>query len=244
MMGAAVLQSSAPHFHGAATAGDLTDWGAQPEAIEGQSRSSGLLLHKSADGKVESGLWQCTPGAWRLAVPGDELCYFLSGRATYTEHNGETIDVAAGTVVHFPSGWTGRCDVQETMRNTYMLSVTPPTIDRGASPVLRRPESCATPADWGPVPTMIEGRSMTSGRLLHKGPGGSSETGIWVCTAGYWNCHVTRDEYCHFLSGRATYMHESSEVIEIRPDTVAFFPQHWKGTCRVHETVRKVYMIR
>ena len=29
-----------------------------------------------------------------------------------------------------------------------------------------------------------------------------------------------------------------------RPDTTAFFPQDWKGTCRVHETIRKVYMIR
>jgi len=55
---------------------------------------------------------------------------------------------------------------------------------------------------------------------------------------------VTNDEYCHFLSGRSTYVHESGEVIEIRPDTVAFFPQGWKGTCRVHDTVRKVYMIR
>jgi uncharacterized cupin superfamily protein len=146
--------------------------------------------------------------------------------------------------VHFPSGWTGRCDVLETMRNTYILSLTPATIDRGASPLLRQPESCPTPADWGPVPTMIEGQSMTSGRLLHKGPGGRSETGIWVCTPGYWNCHVTRDEYCHFVLGRATYVHESGEVIEIEPDTVAFFPQDWKGTCRVHETVRKVYMIR
>ena len=34
------------------------------------------------------------------------------------------------------------------------------------------------------------------------------------------------------------------KVIEIEPDTVAFFPQDWKGTCRVHETVSKVYMIR
>jgi uncharacterized cupin superfamily protein len=41
------------------------------------------------------------------------LLYFLSGRATYTEHNGETIDRHARTVVHFPSGWTGRCDVHE-----------------------------------------------------------------------------------------------------------------------------------
>jgi uncharacterized cupin superfamily protein len=243
-MGNAVLQSSAPRIYDAKTIGDLRDWGAQPDAIEGESKSSGLLLHKAPDGQAESGLWQCTPGSWRLSIPGDELCYFLSGHATYTEHNGETIDVTPGTVVHFPSGWTGRCDVHETMRNTYILSITPATIDRGASPMLRQPESCPTPADWGPVPTMIEGQSVTSGRLLHKGPGGRSETGIWVCTPGYWNCHVTRDEYCHFLLGRATYAHESGEVIEIKPDAVAFFPQDWKGTCRVHETVRKVYMIR
>ena len=32
-------------------------------------------------------------------------------------------------------------------------------------------------------------------------------------------------------------------VIEIVPGTVAFFPKGWKGTCRVHETIRKAYMI-
>jgi uncharacterized cupin superfamily protein len=99
-------------------------------------------------------------------------------------------------------------------------------------------------ADWGPVPTMIEGQSMTSGVLIHKGPDGENECGLWVCTPGTWECHVTRDEFCHFLEGRATYTHKSGEVIEIEPDTAAFFPAGWKGTCRVHETVRKVYMIR
>ena len=99
-------------------------------------------------------------------------------------------------------------------------------------------------ANWGPVPTMIEGQSMTSGLLIHKGPDGENECGLWVCTPGHWECHVTRDEFCHFLAGRATYTHESGEVIEIEPDTAAFFPKDWKGTCRVHETVRKVYMIR
>ena len=97
-------QSSAPHIYDAKTLADLKDWGVQPEAIEGQSRSSGLLLCKSGDQQVESGLWVCTPGSWRLSIPGDELCYFLSGRATYTEHNGETIEVTPGTVVHFPVG--------------------------------------------------------------------------------------------------------------------------------------------
>jgi MGT family glycosyltransferase len=99
-------------------------------------------------------------------------------------------------------------------------------------------------ADWGLVPSMLEGRSRTSGRVLHKGPAGQSECGIWRCTPGRWTCHVTRDEFCHFLSGRCTYVHESGEVIEIGPDTAAFFPQGWIGVCTVHEIVTKVYMIR
>ena len=98
--------------------------------------------------------------------------------------------------------------------------------------------------DWGVIPTMIEGESRTSGVILHQGANGESEAGVWICTPGYWDCHVTADEFCHFLEGRCTYTHESGDVIEIEPDTAAFFPKDWKGTCRVTETIRKVYMIR
>ncbi|MEX1107436.1 MAG: cupin domain-containing protein [Dongiaceae bacterium] len=242
-----MLISSAPHIPAARQYNDLVDWGMQPDMIDGQSQSSGRLLYKrdeNGERAIESGLWVCTPGSWRLSMPGDEICYFLEGRAVYTEHNGDTIDVGPETVVHFPSGWSGRCDVTSTLRNTYMLARTPATIDREATPVMYKPLEISKLVDWGAVPTMIEGQSVTSGRLLYKGPGGRSETGIWVCTPGTWNCHVTSDEYCHFIAGRSTYTHESGELIEIKPDTVAFFPKDWRGVCQVHETVRKVYMIR
>ena len=113
-----------------------------------------------------------------------------------------------------------------------------------SAPHLRDPKSVSQLVDWGPVAEPLEGKSMTSGRLLHRNADGSSECGIWACTPGTWRCVVTRDELCHFLEGRCTYTHDSGEVIEIRPDTVAFFPQGWSGTCRITETVRKVYMIR
>lgn len=109
-------------------------------------------------------------------------------------------------------------------------------------PIVRNPREVTDLLNWGPVPTMIEGQSMTSGVFLHRGP--ESESGVWLCTPGYWNCHVTSDEFCHFIQGRCTYTHESGDVIEIEPDTAAFFPKGWKGTCCVHETIRKVYMIR
>lgn len=113
--------------------------------------------------------------------------------------------------------------------------------------------------EWGPIPPLTvtappagagspagaaaQG-SRTRGVLLHKGEGGSPEAGIWECTPGTWECHVTRDEFCHFLSGRCVYTHDSGERTEIRGGIAAFFPAGWRGRCEVIETVRKVYMIR
>ena len=95
---------------------DLVDWGLQPEALDGASRSSGILLWKSDDGTLEAGLWQCTPGRWRLALPGDELCHFTRGRATYRSDAGEIVEVRAGSVVHFEQGWRGECTVHSPLQ--------------------------------------------------------------------------------------------------------------------------------
>ncbi len=244
----AELDSSAPHLANASTRNDVVPWGVQPDAIAGVAHSSGRVLFKGPDNQPEAGLWICTPGRWRLAIPRDELCYFVAGRAHYRRDNGERIEVTPGTLVIFPGGWAGECTVHETMRNTYMLTAGGPGPGEESAPIatptLRDPLSQTKLVDWGVIPTMLEGASHTCGKLLHKGPGGRSESGIWRCTPGKWACHVTRDEYCHFLAGRSTYVHESGEVIEIVPDTVAFFPQDWRGVCTVHETVTKVYMIR
>ncbi|MDE1174360.1 MAG: cupin domain-containing protein [Parvibaculaceae bacterium] len=116
------LNSTAPHLYQASTRDDLVDWGAQPDALEGASHSSGRLLFKGPGNQPESGLWVCTPGRWRLAIPRDELCHFVAGSATYRRDDGEIIEVSAGTVIMFPAGWSGECTVHETMRNVYLLA--------------------------------------------------------------------------------------------------------------------------
>ena len=116
------LTASAPHINDACKFDDLVDWGLQPDALEGESHSSGRLLYKGPDNIPESGVWVCTPGRWRISVPRDEFCHFVSGRAQYRADNGEVIDVAEGTCVLFPAGWTGEAEVFETIRNIYMLS--------------------------------------------------------------------------------------------------------------------------
>jgi uncharacterized protein len=95
------LASTAPHIKQAATAAGLVGCDPRPDAIEGRPESSGLVLYRQDDGAelvVEAGLWSCTPGAFRLSRACDELLYVLAGRATYTEHNGETVEAASGHV--------------------------------------------------------------------------------------------------------------------------------------------------
>lgn len=116
------LTSSAPHIHAASTYDDLLDWGPQPDAISGASHSTGRLLHKGPGNIPETGIWVCTPGVWRIHVPRDEFCHFVSGRAQYRADDGEVIDVSAGTCVVFTAGWRGEAEIFETIRNIYMLS--------------------------------------------------------------------------------------------------------------------------
>ncbi len=116
------LNATAPHIHDACTFADLVDWGAQPDMVEGASRSTGRLLHKGPGNSPETGVWDCTPGRWRLTLPRDEFCHFVRGRARYISDEGEVIDVAPGTCVVFPAGWSGEAEIFETIRNIYMLS--------------------------------------------------------------------------------------------------------------------------
>ena len=116
------MTSTAPHLTQATTPTDLVHSGIQADPLEAVSHSSGPLVHKGHGNRPEIGIWVCTPGRWRLSIPRDEFCHFVSGKAIYRSDDGEIIEVEAGTAVMFPAGWTGECTVVETMRNIYMLA--------------------------------------------------------------------------------------------------------------------------
>ena len=98
-------------------------------------------------------------------------------------------------------------------------------------------------ADWGEQANSTAGSSKSSGRLLFKGPNNEPETGVWVCTPGTWPLSIPRDEFCHFVAGRATYRSDDGEAIEVTPNTVVMFPAGWTGECTVHDTIRNIYML-
>ena len=99
-----------------------------------------------------------------------------------------------------------------------------------------------TNLDWGEVQIPIgKPVSSISGYLLEKN--NDHEMGYWECTKGKWECHVTKNEFCHFIEGECEYTSKSGEVIKIVAGTIAFFPKDWKGTCTVNKKIKKFYCI-
>ena len=221
------FDSSAPHLQ------PVAEWRSGASA-----NAQSLVVYRSPDSLVEIGIRRWELGREEFQFDRDVLCYFFRGRA---QSDSKETEISPGTLVHFKGEWRATLEITEPLEATYM------TCQGGTSgdPLLLHDVLHASPLkDWGAIPTMIEGRSLTSGILLSRGPNGRAESGIWACTPGTWKCEVTADEFCHFLDGSCTYTHESGEQIEIAPDTLGFFPQGWRGVCEVRQTIRKVYMIR
>ncbi len=110
-------------------------------------------------------------------------------------------------------------------------------------PRLHQVSSRSDLVDWGSQPNALAGASHSSGKLIHKGPNNRPEVGLWVCTPGRWRLVIPRDELCHFVAGRATYVRDDGEVTEITPETLVMFAAGWSGECTVHETLRNTYIL-
>lgn len=96
--------------------------------------------------------------------------------------------------------------------------------------------------DWGNIENPIGDKiSKVSGYLLNKSE--NYEMGYWQCSEGEWHCHVAKSEFCHFTEGECIYTSENNEVINIYPNSIAYFPKNWKGTCKVIKKIKKFYCI-
>lgn len=67
------------------------------------------------------GIWEATPGAWRIVYDEWEYCRILSGRSVITEEGGEAVTVTPGDSFIIPPGFRGTWEVVETTRKDYVI---------------------------------------------------------------------------------------------------------------------------
>ncbi len=72
-----------------------------------------VLLARSKDGKVESGLYNAGPSEQDIdGYPEDEFMFFIEGGVKLTSSDGTVLEVRAGEGAAIPKGWKGHWSTQ------------------------------------------------------------------------------------------------------------------------------------
>jgi uncharacterized cupin superfamily protein len=73
------------------------------------------------DGGLYAGIWESTPGKWRIEYEEWEFCHILAGVSVIAEEGGAERTVRAGDSFVLRPGFKGTWDVIETTRKEYVV---------------------------------------------------------------------------------------------------------------------------
>ncbi len=98
---------------------DLEDWGAHPHPLEATAPHTYGKVYYSDNQGHENGIWECTPGHYRLERQSSELCFVLQGHWILSGDQGDTYELRAGDMITLEKGWCGTSHVVERVRKIY-----------------------------------------------------------------------------------------------------------------------------
>lgn len=76
---------------------------------------------EEAEGGLYAGIWEATPGKWRIAYEEWEFCHILSGRSIVTEDGADEHRLEEGDSFVLRPGFRGTWEVLETTRKEYVI---------------------------------------------------------------------------------------------------------------------------
>lgn len=78
-------------------------------------------LFVSADGRFNSGIWECEPGEWRVVFLESEFCHLLEGEIIVRGDDGSERTFRAGDAFVSPAGFTGIWHVTKRAKKHYAM---------------------------------------------------------------------------------------------------------------------------
>lgn len=113
---------SAYHRIDVSTAGAEAETGrpAADRVISGDPRFTTWNVEEQPHG-LFAGIWEATPGAWRIEYDEWEFCHILSGVSVVTQEGGEARRLEAGDSFILRPGFKGTWEVIETTRKEYVI---------------------------------------------------------------------------------------------------------------------------
>lgn len=93
---------------------------------EGNPVAKGTIAMQTADQKVSSGFWECSPGKFDWNFTWDEFARLTEGEVTITEDGGETYTLGPGDLVQFPLGLKTHWHVKKTVKKSFVIRTPEP----------------------------------------------------------------------------------------------------------------------
>lgn len=87
----------------------------------GQPTRTWKPLYSSASEEFHAGIYECTPGKWRVSYSEDEFCTLLEGQLKLTSEAGETQEFAAPCSFLIPSGFSGTWEAVTKLRKFFVI---------------------------------------------------------------------------------------------------------------------------
>jgi uncharacterized protein len=105
---------------------DIGAFSPKPTSVEGNQKEASRTFFRSADGSMEIGLWECTPGRFLAdRSQSSETCHIISGKVQMRRADGEVQLLGPGDLLVLPVGWKGEWQILETTRKLYVSQSSP-----------------------------------------------------------------------------------------------------------------------
>ena len=93
---------------------------AEDRLVSGEPKFRTWNLNEEKGG-LYAGVWEATPGKWRIEYDEWEFCHILEGVSVIEETGGERRTVKAGDSFVIRPGFKGTWEVVETTRKEYVI---------------------------------------------------------------------------------------------------------------------------
>src|ERR1700722_16508441 len=93
----------------------------QEKLVSGQPKRAYKSLYSSRSDEFHTGIYECTPGKWRVAYSEDECCTLIEGKLKLTSEQGEVQEFQAPASFLIPSGYAGTWEALTRLRKFFVI---------------------------------------------------------------------------------------------------------------------------
>jgi uncharacterized protein len=93
----------------------------QERVLSGDPQHTARNYFSDATGQLFCGIWESTPGRWRVAYTENEFCHITQGKVVIESQDGDRWSFKAGDSFVIPAGFSGVWDVIEPLTKLYVI---------------------------------------------------------------------------------------------------------------------------